>query len=98
MRCALGDVEMKASEKVYWTKFAAAIGMAVLTLAAQVFFDVEGSILFMLGALVYIGLSDLLSNMNGMERGRGVKIGIGIYFFTWMAVWILLYTAVQTMP
>lgn len=89
---------MKESDKVYWTKFAAAIGMAVLTLTVQSLFDVEGSILFMLGALVYIGLSDLLSNINGIERSRGVKIGIGIYFFTWMAVWILLYTAVQTMP
>ena len=88
---------MKASEKVYWTKFAAAIGMAVLTLAGQVFFNVEGSILFMLGALLYMGLSDLLSNMNGIERTRGIKIGIGIYFFAWMVVWILLYTFVQTM-
>lgn len=92
-----GKQEMKASEKVYWTKFAAAIGMAVLTLAGQVFFNVEGLILFMLGALLYMGLSDLLSNMNGIERTRGIKIGIGIYFFAWMVVWILLYTFVQTM-
>jgi hypothetical protein len=88
---------MEASEKIYWTKLAAAIGMAVLTLVLQVYFNVEGTILFMLGALLYMGLSDLISNMNGVERTRGIKIGIGAFFFTWMVIWILLYTVVQTM-
>jgi hypothetical protein len=71
--------------------------MAVLTLVLQVYFNVEGTILFMLGALLYMGLSDLISNMNGVERTRGIKIGIGAFFFTWMVIWILLYTVVQTM-
>jgi hypothetical protein len=88
---------MEASEKIYWTKLAAAIGMAVLTLVLQVYLNVEGTILFMLGALLYMGLSDLISNMNGVERTRGIKIGIGAFFFTWMVIWILLYTVVQTM-
>jgi hypothetical protein len=88
---------MEASEKIYWTKLAAAIGMAVLTLVLQVYLNVEGMILFMLGALLYMGLSDLISNMNGVERTRGIKIGIGAFFFTWMVIWILLYTVVQTM-
>ena len=88
---------MEASEKSYWTKLASAIGIAVLTLVLQVYFNVEGTILFMLGALLYMGLSDLISNMNGVERTRGIKIGIGAFFFTWMVIWILLYTVVQTM-
>lgn len=88
---------MEASEKIYWTKLAAAIGMAVLTLVLQVYLNVEGTILFMLGALLYMALSDLISNMNGVERTRGIKIGIGAFFFTWMVIWILLYTVVQTM-
>lgn len=88
---------MEASEKIYWTKLAAAIGMAVLTLVLQVYLNVEGMILFMLGALLYMALSDLISNMNGVERTRGIKIGIGAFFFTWMVIWILLYTVVQTM-
>jgi len=88
---------MEASEKIYWTKFASAIGIAVLTFALQVYLNVEGTILFMLGALLYMALSDLISNMNGVERTRGIKIGIGAFFFTWMVVWILLYTVVQTM-
>ena len=88
---------MEASEKIYWTKLASAIGIAVLTLVLQVYFNVEGTILFMLGALLYMGLSDLISNMNGVERTRGIKIGIGAFFFTWMVIWILLYTVVQTM-
>ena len=88
---------MEASEKIYWTKLASAIGIAFLTLVLQVYFNVEGTILFMLGALLYMGLSDLISNMNGVERTRGIKIGIGAFFFTWMVIWILLYTVVQTM-
>jgi hypothetical protein len=93
----LSGKEMEASEKIYWTKLASAIGIAVLTLVLQVYFNVEGTILFMLGALLYMGLSDLISNMNGVERTRGIKIGIGAFFFTWMVIWILLYTVVQTM-
>lgn len=88
---------MKAAEKVYWSKFAGAIGVAVLNLALQVYLNVAGSLAFMLGVVLYMVVSDLLSSMNGIERSRGLKIGVGIYFFTWIVVWILLYTIVDTM-
>jgi hypothetical protein len=90
-----GDQDMKAAERVYWSKFAGAIGVAFLTLALQVFINVNGSLAFVLGILLYMVMSDLLSSMNGVERSRGLKIGVGIYFFTWLMVWILLYTIVH---
>ena len=83
---------MNAAEKVYWSKFAGAIGVAFLNLALQVFLKVHGSLGFMLGIILYMVLSDLLSSVNGVERTRGLKIGVGIYFFTWFVAWIFLYT------
>ena len=88
---------MKASEKIWWTKLAAAVGVAIVTLVMQVFFNLQGTTTFMLGVIIYLGLSDVLSNMNGVERTRGLKIGVGAFFFTWITSWVLFYTIVQTM-
>lgn len=85
---------MKAAEKIWWMKVASAIGVAVLTVALQVFLNVSGLIAFMLGVLLYMGLSDVLASINGVDRTRGLKIGVGAYFFTWMMTWILMYTIV----
>jgi uncharacterized membrane protein (DUF485 family) len=51
----------------------------------------------MLGVMIYLGLSDLLSSMNGVERTRGLKIGVGAFFFTWITTWVFFNTIVQTM-
>ena len=88
---------MKASEKIWWTKLAAAVGVAIVTLVMQVFFNLQGTTTFMLGVIIYLGLSDVLSSMNGVERTRGLKIGVGAFFFTWITSWVLFYTIVQTM-
>ncbi len=88
---------MKASEKIWWTKLAAAVGVAIITLVLQVFFNLAGQTTFMLGVIIYLGLSDLLSSMNGVERTRGLKIGVGAFFFTWITAWVLFFTLVQTM-
>ncbi|MFB0558492.1 MAG: hypothetical protein ACETVY_05170 [Candidatus Bathyarchaeia archaeon] len=85
---------MKAAERIWWTKVASAVGVAILTVALQVFLEVSGLITFMLGVLLYMGLSDVLASINGVDRGRGLKIGMGAYFFTWMMTWILMYTIV----
>ncbi|MCW4035645.1 MAG: hypothetical protein NWE75_00470 [Candidatus Bathyarchaeota archaeon] len=87
---------MKPTERIWWTKIAAAVGVALLTVALQTFLNVSGLLAFMLGVLLYMGLSDVLANINGVDRTRGLKIGVGAYFFTWMMVWILMYTFVQT--
>jgi hypothetical protein len=88
---------MKASEKIWWTKLAAAVGVAIVTLLLQVFFKLAGQSTFMLGVIIYLGLSDVLSNMNGVERTRGLKIGVGAFFFTWITSWVFFYTIVQTL-
>ena len=46
----------------------------------------------MIGALVYLAFSDLLSTLMKLERNHGLKIGIGSYIFTWVTAWTLLYT------
>jgi hypothetical protein len=88
---------MRASEKIWWIKVAAAVGVAIVTMVLQVSFSLRGETTFMLGLIIYLGLSDVLSNMNGIERTRGLKIGVGAFFFTWITSWVLFFTIVQTM-
>jgi len=88
---------MKASEKIWWTKLAAAVGVAIITLVLQVSFNLAGQTTFMLGVIIYLGLSDILSSMNGVERTRGLKIGVGAFFFTWITSWVFFFTIIQTM-
>ena len=88
---------MKASEKIWWTKVAAAVATALVTLVLQVSFNLNGTTAFMFGAILYLGLSDVLSSMNGIERSRGLKIGMGAFLFTWITSWVLFFTIVQTM-
>ena len=88
---------MKASEKIWWTKLAAAVGVAIITLVLQVVFKLAGQSTFMIGVIIYLGLSDVLANMNGVERTRGLKIGGGAFFFTWITSWVFFYTIVQTL-
>lgn len=88
---------MKPAEKIWWIKIVAALGVAFFTLIVQVYVFRDGSIAFMLGVLLYLGLSDLLASMNKVDRSRGLKIGVGVYFFTWIMTWVLMYTIIQTM-
>jgi len=87
---------MKASEKMWWTKLAGAVAAAILCLVVQVYFNVAGTTAFMLGVLIYVAMSDLLARRNGLDPMRGLKIGVGVYLFTWVALWTLLYTVIQT--
>jgi hypothetical protein len=45
-------VWMKVSEKIWWTKLAAAVGVAIVTLVLQVFFNLRGTTAFMLGVII----------------------------------------------
>jgi len=85
-------MKMNPAEKIWWTKVAASLAVSCLTIATQVFFNLGGPTALMLGVLIYLGLSDLLSNLMGVDRFRGLKIGVGAYFFIWMTAWILLFT------
>ena len=88
---------MKTSEKMWWTKLAGAFAAAILCLAVQAYFNVPGTTAFMIGVLLYVVMSDLLARKNGKDPMRGLKIGMGVYLFTWVTVWALLYTLMQTL-
>jgi hypothetical protein len=83
---------LKASEKVYWIKAGFSIISAVLSFSLQQYFGVDGSLIFMIGALVYLAFSDILSTIMKLDRNHGLKIGIGAYIFLWITAWTLLYT------
>ena len=87
---------MKVSEKIWWYKLGSAIIVAILTFIVQVFFNVNGSTVFMIGVIFYIGISEVLSSMNGVEKLRGLKIGIGVFLFSWIMIWVLLFTVWQS--
>lgn len=84
---------MNSAEKIWWTKIIVSLAVAGLTLTAQVSLGVGGSTSFMLGVLIYLGLSDVLSHLMGVDRFRGLRIGVGAYFSIWLMTWTLLYTA-----
>jgi hypothetical protein len=52
----------------------------------------------MLGVLLYLASSDLLSGYLNLDRGHGLKVGVGAYIFIWVMVWTLLYTVFRTAP
>jgi hypothetical protein len=83
---------MKTSEKIWWTKLVLALVTAFITFSIQTFLNVEGLMSFIIGLLIYFIISDLLSNMNKIERFRGLKIGAGVYFFTWILTWVAIHT------
>jgi len=80
------------AERIWWVKLVISLAVAGLTLTAQVSLGVGGSTSFMIGVLIYLALSDVLSHLGGVDRLRGLKIGVGAYFFTWLMTWALLYT------
>ncbi len=87
---------MKTSEKMYWIKVGVAVLAGFLCMGLQVFVKLDGNIVFLLGTLIYLGASDLLSSALKLERGHGLKIAIGAYLFTWVMTWALLYTVVNS--
>jgi hypothetical protein len=89
---------MKPSEKLYWIKVGLAFVAAVLCVALQVFVIKDGTLVFMLGILLYLASSDLLSGWLKMDRGHGLKVGVGAYIFIWIMMWTLLYTVFRIAP
>jgi hypothetical protein len=89
---------LKPSEKMYWIKVGLAFVAAVLCVGLQVYANVEGTLVFLIGVLIYMGASEVLSNILKLEKGHGLKIGVGAYVFIWVMVWTLLYTVSKTAP
>ena len=88
---------MTPAEKIWWLKLVAAIGQACLTLVLQQFLNTDGTTVFMFGALLYVMLTEILSRVYKMDNARVLKIGMGVFLFTWIMVWVLLNTVVQSM-
>ena len=89
---------MKPSEKVYWIKVGLAFIVALLCAGMQIYANVEGTLVFLLGALLYMVTSELLSNLYHLDKSHGLKVGIGAYVFIWIMTWTLIYTVFHTMP
>ncbi|MCX6649547.1 MAG: hypothetical protein NTV61_09225 [Candidatus Bathyarchaeota archaeon] len=89
---------MKPSEKLYWIKAGLAFVAALLCVFLQIYINMEGTLVFMLGTLLYLAASDVLSGFFKLDRSHGLKVGVGAYIFIWVMTWTLLYTVFKTMP
>jgi hypothetical protein len=86
---------MEAMEKLYWTKALIATVIGILFSIIQSAAPLSGLVMLFLGISVYILLSDLLGRLYNIEQAKALKIGIGAYIFTWLIVWIIVYTLIQ---
>ena len=89
---------MKPSEKLYWVKAGLAVVAGVVCFALQVYGNMDGLLVFTLGSLFYMASSEILAGQFKLERGHGLKVGIGAYIFLWALIWTLLYTITRTAP
>jgi hypothetical protein len=89
---------LKPSEKMYWIKVGLAIVAAVLSIGLQVYAGVDGTLVFLIGVLLYMGSSEVMSNVFKLDKSHGLKVGVGAYVFIWVMLWTLLYTVFKTAP
>ena len=97
MRCTIEGNVMKSSERIWWVKLVGALILAVISYFIQVYLHVDGTLIFSFGTVIFLTLSQVMSSMYQIDRNRSLKIGIGTFFFTWMSVWVLLYSLSLTM-
>ncbi len=89
---------MKPSEKLYWIKVGIAVVAALACAALQIFANIEGTLVFLVGVLLYLGVSDALAGVFKLERNHAIKVGVGAYIFIWLMIWTLIYTVFKTAP
>ena len=83
---------MTPAEKIWWLKIAAAWGTACLTLVLQLYLNTDGQTLFMLGAIVYVVTSEIIARVFKIDNARALKIGVGVFFLSWIMNWVFLNT------
>ena len=88
---------MKNAETVWWFKVVASIGVALITLAFQIYMGFAGETAFMVGVVLYIMISEVSAYFMEIDRTRSLKIGVGAFLFVWVMVWTLAYTVIQTL-
>jgi hypothetical protein len=89
---------MEATDKLYWTKVLMATIIGAVFSLAQLAIPLSGITFLVLGFTAYVLLSDLLSRLFGVEKGKALKIGIGAYIFTWLTVWVVIFTLLHPVP
>ena len=90
---------MKPLVLIYWTRVALAIIAAAISTVITLMFGERGISTFLNGLTValavYLVTYYILKAKFGSQIEKKSKImtmGIGIYFFTWILAWVLMYT------
>ena len=96
---------MKPLVLIYWTRVALAIAAAAISTVITLMFGERGISTFLNGLtialLVYLIAYYILKAKfkNQIEKqSKIMTMGIGIYFFTWILVWVLMYSIVLGPP
>ncbi|MFB0543822.1 MAG: hypothetical protein ACETVR_03475 [Candidatus Bathyarchaeia archaeon] len=88
---------MESVDKLYWTKVLLASVIATLFSVLRSINLLGGFTILILGIALYFPLSDLLGRKFGIERSSALKIGIGAFFFTLLAAWVIIFTLLRTL-
>lgn len=88
---------MEAADKFYWAKVLLASVMAIIFSILRSMDFLGGFATLTLGIALYFPLSDLLGRKFGIERSAALKIGVGAFFFTLLAAWVIIFTLLETL-
>jgi hypothetical protein len=84
---------------IYWTRVALAIVAAAISTVITLMFGERGINTFLNGITIallvylltyYVFKAKFSSQIE--KKSKIMSMGIGIYFFTWILVWVLMYT------
>ncbi len=83
---------MNQAERIWWGKVSISLPGALITYIMQTYMGLSELSSFLMGVIIYLLASNIISRTMGVDRIKGLKIGIGAYFSTWITLWIILYT------
>ena len=83
---------MNAAERVWWIKLVSGAVVAFMTFYIQTYLGFDSLTSFSAGVVLFLGISEILSRSNNMDRMRGIRIGWGVFLITWLVFWTLLNT------
>ena len=96
---------MKPLVLIYWARVALAIVAAAISTIITLMFGERGISTFLNGLtialLVYLITYYIIKAKFGNQIEKKSKImtmGIGIYFFTWILAWVLMYSIILGPP
>jgi hypothetical protein len=83
---------MNQAERIWWGKLSFSLPGALITYLMQTYVGLSELSSFLMGVVIYLLFSNIISRMMRVEGFKGLKIGVGAYFFTWITLWVILYT------